>query len=79
MNAHFEQLPQNSMDFDETWYPLVFFLVADYESELKITKFKMADSIWQTKMQKVPWFEWKSVLRGFLGRWLRIRGHQFRS
>ena len=28
-------------------------MVADYESELKIQKFKMADPIWWTKIQKL--------------------------
>ena len=48
------------------------FGVADYESKLKIYKFKMSDPIWRTKMQKVGLFRWNSVLGGFWGRWLRI-------
>ena len=43
---------QKSLDRDDIWYSRVF-EVADYESELKIHKLKMADSIWLTKMQKV--------------------------
>ena len=47
-------------DFDETWYPLVF-LFADYESELQITKFKIANRLRRTKMQKFTYFVWVST------------------
>ena len=33
------------------WY-LYVFRVADYESELKVYKFKIANPIWRTKMEK---------------------------
>ena len=32
----------------------------------------MAHPIWQTNMQKVAWFGWNSVLRGFRGCWFQI-------
>ena len=39
------------LDAVDIWYSVVFG-VADYESELKIHKFKIADPIYLTKMQK---------------------------
>ena len=36
----------------EIWYSVVF-EIADYVSELKIQKLKVADPTWCTKMQKV--------------------------
>ena len=52
---------------------LGIFEVADYESKLWILKFKMADPIWLTKMQKVIWMVWYFVL---LGVWDRLFGIQ---
>ena len=49
------------------------FLVGGYESVISLHKFKMADPIWQPKISKIIQFLWKSICRGFLGRWLRIR------
>ena len=48
---------KNLVDSDETKYFEIFW-DADYERELKIHKFKMADSISRTKMQKVGRFGW---------------------
>ena len=39
-------------DWDEIWYSGVFG-IANYESERKIQKFKIADPKWRTKMQKL--------------------------
>ena len=39
-------------NWDEIWY-LGIFGVVDYESVLKIQKYKMVDPIWRTKIQKV--------------------------
>ena len=58
----------NLLDWDDICYSEIF----DYESELKIQKFKMTDSIWRTKMQKVTWLRWYLVLGDFWGRWLWI-------
>ena len=35
-------------------------------------EYKMANTIWQTKIQKVTWLRWNLVLGGFWNRWLRI-------
>ena len=43
---------QNVLDYNEIEYAEVLG-VADDESELNIQKFRMADSIWLTKIQKV--------------------------
>ena len=63
---------QNLLYWDVILYTGVFG-VADYRSMLKIRKFKRADPIWRTKMQKVDWLGWNLVLRKFWGRCLRIR------
>jgi len=39
-------------DFSETLYTGVF-RIADYESEVRIVKFKMADLIWRTNNPKI--------------------------
>ena len=41
------------------------FGAANYESDIKIQKFKMADTIWLTKMQKHIWIGWIFVLGDF--------------
>ena len=48
------------------------FGIDEYESQLKIPKFKMADPVWLTEMQKVGRFGWNSVFADFRNRWLRI-------
>ena len=48
------------------------FEVADYKSDFIIQTLNVADPIWLTKIQKVIWFEWNSVLVSFWGRWLRF-------
>ena len=62
---------KKSLDWDDIRYSGVF-RVADYKSELTIQKFKMADRIWRTKMQKVTWLGWNSVLASF-----RITDYEF--
>ena len=57
---------QNLIDFDKTWYQRVID-VGDQESEVRLEKFKMADSIWRTKFLKINWIRLKIVTRGFLG------------
>ena len=42
--AHFSALPTPDMKVS-----IRVFVVADYESEVRFSKFKMADSIWRTK------------------------------
>ena len=49
------------------------FGVADYKSEFITHKYKMADPIWRTKMEKFTCLWWHVVLRGVWGRWLRIQ------
>ena len=56
------------LDLDEILYSGVI-EVADYESEFKIPKFKMANPIWRTKMQKVTWSRWNSILGGIEVAW----------
>ena len=63
---------QKLLDWNDIWYSKVFG-IADYESELKIKKLKMADRIWRTKMQKVTWLGRNLVLECFWGHWLGIR------
>ena len=46
---------------------ILFFSYGLYESTLKIRKFNMADL-----NVKIIWLEWKWILRGFRGPWLRI-------
>ena len=41
--------------------------VTDYEFELKIQKFIMADPIWRQKIQEMTWFGWNSVLGELIG------------
>ena len=36
--------------------------VTDYESEFKIQRFKMTDSIWRQQIQEMTWSGWNSVL-----------------
>ena len=43
------------------------FGVANYKSELKIQKFKIADPVRRTKMHKVTWLGWNFVTESFLG------------
>ena len=59
-----------TLDWDQIWY-LEVLGVADYESQLKILKFKTEDPIWLTKMQKVTY--WNLVPGIFWRCWLRIR------
>ena len=40
-------------DFHKTWYFQVFWLTV-FEFELRITKFRMVDSIWRTNFFKSP-------------------------
>lgn len=51
-------------DCFENLYPRVF-QVADYESEDRFSKFKMADPIWRTKISKFLQFSRKAVSGGF--------------
>ena len=59
------------LDFGDTWYSGVF-EVADYESQFRIFKYKIPDSIWQPKIFQVIRFWWNLIHRGFWGCWLRI-------
>ena len=60
------------LHWDESWY-LVVFGVADYEFELNIQKFEIADPKWWTQMQKVECLGWYFVHGSFCGSWLRTR------
>ena len=46
--AHFSAAPTPDMKMSKR-----VFGVADYESEVRFSKLKMADSIWQTKFNKI--------------------------
>ena len=60
-------LGTTSWKFNQNIFILVLgvFGVTNYESELKSPKFKMADRIWQIRMQKVTWLGWNSELGRF--------------
>ena len=55
---------KKSLDWDDTWYSGIL-EIGDYESELIIQKFKMADPIWRTEMKKVTWLTWYLALGDF--------------
>ena len=59
------------LDWDALWYWRVFG-VADYESELKIEKLKIAYPRWWPRVWKIIRLCWKFVSKRFLGRWLQI-------
>ena len=48
LGAHFSAVPTPDMKVS-----IRVFRVADYESEVGFSKFKMADSIWRTKLKKI--------------------------
>ena len=73
---------KNLVDSDENWYSGVF-QVFDYESAVKIRKFKMADPIWWTKC-KIDLIEIKFITRGFsklliMNLYLKFRNTKWRS
>ena len=55
-------------DFDETWCPELFWVAES--KNIRILKFKMADSIWQTEITKNWEFWWNLVSWAFLCRWI---------
>ena len=59
------------VDPDRTRYSRVF---RDWRVRIlsQNSKFKMADPVWLTKMQKVSRSGWNSVLKSVRSRWLRI-------
>ena len=62
---------KNFNNFPDIVYSRIFG-VADYESEIRFWKFKMADPIWRTSNKIFQQFFGYSVLENFYGRWLRI-------
>ena len=52
----------------ENFYYLVF-RVADYESDVRFSKFKMVDPIWRMPKMNIQEYWWIYLPRGFFGLW----------